>query len=101
LKLERPFNLAVGFTAADDELPAFSLMSHWRRRIEPRVSTFLFDASTYAQLGAAAKQQLGFRADVFGVLSGLLPHPAELVLQTIEEAEAPGPEGEEGHRERS
>jgi aldehyde:ferredoxin oxidoreductase len=23
LKLERPFNLAVGFTAADDELPAF------------------------------------------------------------------------------
>ena len=62
---------------------------------------FLLDASTYEQLGAAAKQQLGFRADVFGVLSGLLPHPAELVLQTIEEAEAPGPEGEEGHGERS
>jgi hypothetical protein len=62
---------------------------------------FLLEASTYEQLGASVKQQLGFRADVFGVLSGLLPHPAELVLQTIEEAEAPGPEGEEGHGERS
>jgi hypothetical protein len=62
---------------------------------------FLLEASTYEQLGASVKQQLGFRADVFGVLSGLLPHPAELVLQTIEEDEAPGPEGEEGHGERS
>ena len=62
---------------------------------------FLLDASTYEQLGAAAKQQLGFRADVFGVLSGLLPHPTELVLQTLEEAEAPGPEGEDGHGELS
>jgi hypothetical protein len=54
---------------------------------------FLLDASTYAQLGAAAKQQLGFRADVFGVLSGLLPHPAELALKTVEEIEATEPEG--------
>jgi hypothetical protein len=62
---------------------------------------FLLEASTYEQLGAAAKQQLGYRADVFGVLSGLLPHPAELVLQPLEEAEAPGAEGEAGHGELS
>jgi hypothetical protein len=62
---------------------------------------FLLDASTYAQLGASAKQQLGFCADLFGVVSGLLPHPAELVLQPLEEAEAPGPESEAGHGERS
>jgi hypothetical protein len=62
---------------------------------------FLLEASTYAQLGVAAKQQLGFRADVFGVLSGLLPHPAELVLQPLEAAETPGPEGEKGHGELS
>jgi hypothetical protein len=61
----------------------------------------LLDASTYAQLGSSAKQQLGFRADLFGVVSGLLPHPAELVLQPLEEAEAPGPEGEAGHWELS
>ena len=58
---------------------------------------FLLDASTYAQLGAAAKQQLGFRADVFGVVSGLLPHPAELALQTVEEIEATEPEGGAGY----
>jgi hypothetical protein len=62
---------------------------------------FLLDASTYEQLGASAKQQLGYRADVFGVVSGLLPHPAELVLKTVEEVEATGPEGEEGHGELS
>jgi hypothetical protein len=60
---------------------------------------FLLEASTYAQLGAAAKQQLGFRADVFGVVSGLLPHPAELVLPPLAAAEAPEPEGEESHEE--
>jgi hypothetical protein len=62
---------------------------------------FLLDASTYEQPGASAKQQLGFQADLFGVLSGLLPHPAELVLPPLEEAEAPGPEGEAGHGELS
>ena len=62
---------------------------------------FLLDASTYEQLGAPVKQQLGFRADLFGVVSGLLPHPAELVLKTVEEVEATGPEGEDGHGERS
>jgi hypothetical protein len=62
---------------------------------------FLLHASTYAQLGSSAKRQLGFRADLFGVVSGLLPHPAELVLQPLEEAEAPGPEGEAGHGELS
>ena len=62
---------------------------------------FLLDASTYEQLGAPVKQQLGFRADLFGVVSGLLPHPAELVLKTVEEVEATGPEGEDGHGELS
>ena len=90
---------------------AFSRAGHGRERVAIDFEAFigryfwdtdfLLDASTYEQLGAAAKQQLGFRADVFGVLSGLLAHPAELVLQTIEETEAPGPEGEEGHGELS
>ena len=62
---------------------------------------FLLDASTYEQLEAPVKQQLGFRADLFGVVSGLLPHPAELVLKTVEEVEATGPEGEDGHGELS
>jgi hypothetical protein len=62
---------------------------------------FLLEASTYEQLGAPVKQQLGFRADLFGVVSGLLPHPAELVLKTVEEVEATGPEGEDGHGELS
>ena len=61
----------------------------------------LLDASTYEQLGAVAKQQLGFRAAVFGVVSGLLPHPAERVLQPLAEAEAPEPAGEAGHEEFS
>jgi hypothetical protein len=62
---------------------------------------FLLDPSTYEQLGAPARQQLGYRADLFGVLSGLLPHPAELVLKTVEEVEATGAEGEEGPGELS
>ena len=62
---------------------------------------FLLEASTYEQLGSSTKRQLGFRADLFGVVSGLRPHPAELVLQPLEEAEAPGPEGEAGHGELS
>jgi hypothetical protein len=62
---------------------------------------FLLDASTYEQLGAPVKQQLGFRADLFGVVSGLLPHPAELVLRTVEEVDATDPEGEDGHGELS
>jgi hypothetical protein len=57
----------------------------------------LLEPSTYEQLGAPAKQQLGYRADVFGVVSGLLPHPAELVLKTVEEVETTGPEGEAGY----
>jgi hypothetical protein len=58
---------------------------------------FLLEASTYAQLGAAAKQQLGYRADLFGVVSGLRPHPAELALKTVEEVEATEPEGGAGY----
>jgi hypothetical protein len=58
---------------------------------------FLLEASTYEQLGAPVKQQLGYRADVFGVLSGLRPHPAELALKTVEEVEATEPEGEAGY----
>jgi hypothetical protein len=33
---------------------------------------FLLETSTYEQLGVPVKQQLGFRADVCGVVSGLL-----------------------------
>src|SRR5688572_26403714 len=36
-------------------------------------TAFLLEASTAAQRGAAAQQPLGYRADVCGVLSGLLP----------------------------
>jgi hypothetical protein len=57
---------------------------------------FLLDPSTFYQLGAPSRQQLGYRADLFGVLSGLLPHPDELVLKTVEEVEAMGSEGEDG-----
>jgi hypothetical protein len=38
---------------------------------------------------------------VFGVLSGLLPHPAELALKTLEEVEATDPEGGAGYRKLS
>ena len=62
---------------------------------------FLLDPSTYEQLGAPARQQLGYRADLFGVVSGLLPHPIELVLKTVEEVEATGAAFEEGHGELS
>jgi hypothetical protein len=62
---------------------------------------FLLEASIYEQLGAPARQQLGYRADGFGVLSGLLPHPAELGLKTVEEVEATEPEGGAGHGELS
>lgn len=90
---------------------AFSRDGHGRERVAIDFEAFLgmyfwdtdflLEASTYEQLGAPARQPRGYRADVFGVLSGLLPHPAELVLQPLEEAEAPGPEGEDGHGERS
>jgi hypothetical protein len=60
---------------------------------------FLLDASAYAQLGAPVKQQLGFRADVFGVVWGLRPH--QVVLKTVEEVEATGLEGADGHGELS
>jgi hypothetical protein len=36
---------------------------------------------------------------LFGVVLGLLPHPAALVLKTLEEVEATGPEDEDGHGE--
>jgi hypothetical protein len=58
---------------------------------------FLLDPSTFYQLGAPSRQQLGYRADLFGVLSGLPPHPAELVLKTVDEFEATGSEGEESN----
>jgi hypothetical protein len=38
---------------------------------------------------------------LFGVLSGLLPHPAELELKTVEEIEATDPEAEAGNGDRS
>jgi hypothetical protein len=61
---------------------------------------FLLEPSTFYQLGAPSRQQLGYRADLFGVLSGLLPHPAELELKTVEEIEATEPEAEDGNGDR-
>lgn len=58
---------------------------------------FLLDPSIFYQLGVPSRQQLGYRADLFGVLSGLPPHPAELVLKTVDEFEATGSEGEDGN----
>ena len=55
---------------------------------------FLLDPSTYYGLDAPAKQQLGYRADLFGVLSGLQPHPAELELKRADEVGPTGPERE-------
>jgi hypothetical protein len=57
---------------------------------------FLLDPSTFSQLGAPARQQFGYPADLFGVLMGLIPHPAELVLKRVDEVEPPEPEPEEG-----
>ena len=50
-------------------------MGKYRSETRP---DFLLEPSTFYQLGAPSRQQLGYRADLFGVLSGLLPHPAEL-----------------------
>jgi hypothetical protein len=60
---------------------------------------FLLDPSTYYRLGAPSRNQLGYRADLFGVLSGLPPHPTELILQTVDEVEAAEPEGDDGDGE--
>jgi hypothetical protein len=57
---------------------------------------FLLDPSTFEQMGARLKQRLGYRADLFGVLSGLLPHPAELVLKRHDASETTTPEREAG-----
>ena len=60
---------------------------------------FLLDPSTYYQLGAHSRKQLGYRADLFGVLSGLVPHPAELILKTVSDFDATEPEGKEANGE--
>ncbi len=60
---------------------------------------FLLDPTTFYQLGAAAKQALGYRADLFSVLSGLTPHPTELVLKRVDAFEPTEPEGEEANEE--
>ena len=60
---------------------------------------FLLEASTYYELGAPSREQLGYRGDLFGVLSGLVPHPSELMLKTVEEIEETEPNGEDGNGE--
>ena len=62
---------------------------------------FLLDPSTYYALGEASRQQLGYRGDLFSVVSGLVPHPSELALKTVEEMEETEPDGEEGNGEPS
>jgi hypothetical protein len=49
---------------------------------------FLLEPSTFEQMDARLKERLGYRADLFGVLSGLTPHPAELVLKRCDAFEA-------------
>jgi hypothetical protein len=103
--------LQVSHVAQDAAYLAFPRDRHGREGVaidfEAVVETYfwdtdvLLDASTYEQLGALVTQQLGFRADLFGVVSGLRPHPVELELQTVEEVEATGPEGADGHGARS
>lgn len=46
---------------------------------------FLLDAETFSQLDAGAKKRLGFSNGLFGVIHGLPPHPAELILRRSEE----------------
>jgi hypothetical protein len=46
---------------------------------------FLTDAGVFGHLTPAAKQQLGFNGEVFGVTHGLAPHPDELILKRWEE----------------
>ncbi len=57
---------------------------------------FLLDPSIFSQLGAPAKKQLGYRADLFGVLMGLIPHATELVLKRVDACEPTESEHEEG-----
>jgi len=91
--------LGGGTGAAQEKRPSFFLYADFEAFIEAYFwdTDFLLEPSTFYQLGAPSRQQLGYRADLFGVLSGLLPHPAELVLKTVEEVEATGPEGEDAH----
>jgi len=49
---------------------------------------FLLDAEHFARLDPDAKASLGFSPSVFGVIQGLAPHPAELVLRKAEEYES-------------
>ena len=56
---------------------------------------FLLDPSTFYQLGASSKKQLGYRVDLFSVLTGLTPHPAELVLKRVDEFESTEDEDED------
>jgi len=53
---------------------------------------FLLDPSTFERMDALAKQRLGYRADLFGALSGLTPHPAELALKRHGACETPAPD---------
>ncbi len=46
---------------------------------------FLLDPAVFDELEAPAKKSLGYRADLFGVLSGLSPHPTELVLKRLDQ----------------
>ncbi len=56
---------------------------------------FLLDPSIFYQMDAPIKQSLGYRADLFSVLSGLAPHPTELILKRVDEFERPAAERED------
>jgi len=47
----------------------------------------LMVAEIWSRLSTEAKQHLGLRDALFGVVHGLAPHPDELVLQRVEDGE--------------
>ena len=53
---------------------------------------FLLEPSTFAQMDAQLKARLGYRGDLFGALSGLTPHPTELILKRCDAFETTAPD---------
>ena len=61
---------------------------------------FLLEPSTFAQMDAPLKARLGYRADLFGALSGLTPHPTELILKRCDAFETTAPDSSDAGADR-
>ena len=61
---------------------------------------FLLEPSTFAQMDAPLKARLGYRADLFGALSGLRPHPTELILKRCDVCETTAPNSSDAGPDR-